>query len=739
MDYNLLPGEEQYDGGSQEQPVNPLLLVHRCLRGRYTLAFVLAVLFGIPAGIGGYMVLKPEYTSTGMVHVAPSKNFVLYRNEHNEPMTAFDSYVQSQANTLRSDRILSMAFNSPKFQQSGWERGAEGYRKFVHGVEVTAPRRGEDIFVNVAYTDPAKAKAGVDAILEAYEKVAIEKEQQDIQSTINELTTLTNKYQQESQNARNTAYTLAESEGTDDVQRRLSALQDKWTVLNNLILDYQIRLVPFGGAEKQPVEAQQENAADETNTTTKVPVEVLAKSDPDLAKLLNERDRAQLEYNSLRKRYSDEHRAVQNAKRDLAMINQMIEARANLAAENTTGMPDAAALAGPNAEKALRAQLAVLVKLQNETDAEIKRLGKVGLQIEKLREQAAQADKHFTLANDRLQALTVERDASTVGRISITQKGSTPFEASTDRRLPLAAIGGVGGAGFGVAIVTVIGFLFPKYRYIDDIDSATRDVFVFGAVPELDPTDPESRELVAASIHQIRSTIDARLLGSSERARMHLVTSAGSAEGKSTIALRLAKSFASSGRKTLLIDADMIGRRLTSEMNMWNEAGFADAVTNVANADSAQTVHGSPIPNLSFMPSGRTDRVDPEQISARRIEMLIDPLRDVFETIVVDSGPVLGSLEAQAATAVADEVMLVITRGREVRQVKLAIERLHMLSARKIGVIFNRASRQDIERSTSMSTTSQRIHDTSRNTWNHSENGSYSDSNEDNMPVARID
>lgn len=702
----------QWDMGMEPEAeptgTNPLLVLHRCLRGRYPLAIVLGVVLAVPCAVLGYLAVPPKYTSVGRVSIAPVRSPILYDTEFNEPMTAFDSYVQSQANTLRGSQVMNKALSDPKLMQVGWAPAPEGMADLQDSLSVVAANRQQDIFVSVTHEEPAKAKAAVNAVLNAYQEIAIAGEDEDITKTLNELKKLADASRETSNQFRDQAFRIAQTEGTDDLDRRRTASHDQVEILDRMILDYKVQLLPYRDVVDDP-------AVPSDAPTEPLPVDVLAEADRTLATLLGQSQSIEQRLQSLRRNYTESHRAVVQAVQELETVEQMITARAQYVQNSMPNGDGAGQALSPAAKvRQMRAQLAALGELRDAAAEEAKRLGTLQLEIVRLREKADRADEQYKLAQSRLDMLEVEQRNGRIGRIKIAEYGLTPLRASTDRRVPLALIGALGGGGLGVALIAAIGFVVPKYRYINDLGEATRNVFVYGAVPELDAADTESRELVAASVHQVRSVIDARLLGTSTEALVHVVTSAGAGEGKSTISIRLAKSFAATGRRTLLIDADMIGRRLSAEFGRLTHGGFADAVT--ASTSTDQTVHETPIQDLSFMPCGRVDRVDPEQISARRVADLVAPLRKVYQTIVVDTGPVLGSLEAQAVAAVADEIMLVVSRGRDVRSVKLAIDRLHNLGARRIGVVFNRATRNDVERSTSISVTSQRAADV-RSSW----------------------
>ena len=90
---------------------------------------------------------------------------------------------------------------------------------------------------------------------------------------------------------------------------------------------------------------------------------------------------------------------------------------------------------------------------------------------------------------------------------------------------------------------------------------------------------------------------------------------------------------------------------------------------------------------------GHVSRVTPE-----RIQRLFAACRQEYDTIIVDTGPILGSLEACAVAASADTVLLAVSRGDLCSLTDAALGRLDLLGAPLSGVVFNRAERADVER-----------------------------------------
>src|SRR5205823_2619674 len=84
---------------------------------------------------------------------------------------------------------------------------------------------------------------------------------------------------------------------------------------------------------------------------------------------------------------------------------------------------------------------------------------------------------------------------------------------------------------------------------------------------------------------------------------------------------------------------------------------------------------------------------------ALRIRKLLNEARKEFDIVIIDTGPILGSIEANILAHEVDGVILAVARGRERGMVRSAVRKLNSLGARPLGFVFNRAAPQDFERS----------------------------------------
>jgi Mrp family chromosome partitioning ATPase len=105
------------------------------------------------------------------------------------------------------------------------------------------------------------------------------------------------------------------------------------------------------------------------------------------------------------------------------------------------------------------------------------------------------------------------------------------------------------------------------------------------------------------------------------------------------------------------------------------------------------------IPNLSLLPVGDAQEEDAKSLSHSGVERLIEACRERYDAVIIDSGPIMGSIEAAFAIAAAKDVLLVVSRGERRPLVDEATARVEGIGARIAGVVFNRASTADVVRS----------------------------------------
>ena len=174
-----------------------------------------------------------------------------------------------------------------------------------------------------------------------------------------------------------------------------------------------------------------------------------------------------------------------------------------------------------------------------------------------------------------------------------------------------------------------------------------------------------------------------------------MVSSPFQGDGKTTLAVSLGWSYAESGYKTLLVDADFVGRAMTHQFGRLKEAGLREVVRNGALGEEVVELGH---PNLSLLGVGFDRRITAANLSPRLVSRVIEFLRTDYEIIIIDSGPLTASIEALPIASAADGVVLALRRGRSRLRLTECMADIRSVGADYLGVVLNYADRSDCDR-----------------------------------------
>jgi succinoglycan biosynthesis transport protein ExoP len=170
--------------------------------------------------------------------------------------------------------------------------------------------------------------------------------------------------------------------------------------------------------------------------------------------------------------------------------------------------------------------------------------------------------------------------------------------------------------------------------------------------------------------------------------RVVLVTSAEPHEGKTTTATQLAASLARSGRRTLLIDADIRNPGAHRVFEMPSEPGLCELLRGEADRESV--VHPTRTANLWLLSAGRCDLHSVQALSTTVLGTTIDGLCTQFDYVVIDSGPVLKVADPLMVGQHVDAAILSVLRdASKVPNVYEACERLRSVGIVVLGAVVN--------------------------------------------------
>jgi capsular exopolysaccharide synthesis family protein len=174
-----------------------------------------------------------------------------------------------------------------------------------------------------------------------------------------------------------------------------------------------------------------------------------------------------------------------------------------------------------------------------------------------------------------------------------------------------------------------------------------------------------------------------------------LFTGATPAEGKTTIAVNLARVLARSGLKVALVDMDAHVGGVHRLLGGQYERGVLDFLRGNASVD--EVLKETEIPELKLVFAGsQTDQTD-GLFMGPRLDELMAELRRANDFVILDGAPILAADDAALLVPHADVVVMVVrpfyTRSRLVRQ---ALDMLYQRQAKQVAIILNRARKDDL-------------------------------------------
>lgn len=207
---------------------------------------------------------------------------------------------------------------------------------------------------------------------------------------------------------------------------------------------------------------------------------------------------------------------------------------------------------------------------------------------------------------------------------------------------------------------------------------------------------PRSRQLPASSagtesFRQLRTNL--KFIDAETRVQVIVVTSPVASEGKTTTVTNLAAALVATDRRVLIIEADLRRPTLDEYFNVDRSVGLTDVIVGHGKLDAALKPVG--YNGLVLLPSGPLPPNPSELVGTEAMVQLLDDLRTRFDSIIVNTPPLLPVTDAAVLAAHADGVLVVVRAGKTTRQqLMLAMRSLQAVGARVLGTVLNMTASQ---------------------------------------------
>jgi capsular exopolysaccharide synthesis family protein len=141
-----------------------------------------------------------------------------------------------------------------------------------------------------------------------------------------------------------------------------------------------------------------------------------------------------------------------------------------------------------------------------------------------------------------------------------------------------------------------------------------------------------------------------------------VVTSALPKEGKTTTSLNLAATLARHGARVLLVEADLRQASLAAKLGIDSPRGLTSVLTSEAAPEDC-VLGVNALPGLSVMLSGPKQPNPGELLASQKFSDSMRALAESFDTVIIDTPPVLAVTDPVIASIGSDCVLLVAKYG----------------------------------------------------------------------------
>lgn len=169
------------------------------------------------------------------------------------------------------------------------------------------------------------------------------------------------------------------------------------------------------------------------------------------------------------------------------------------------------------------------------------------------------------------------------------------------------------------------------------------------------------RSLVAEAFRNVRANLKYFVKGGQEDQRTYLITSSIVGEGKTFCSINLAYVFAMSGKKTLLIGADMRKPAMTGYLGLSAHKGLSDHLAGIVPLK--EIIQDTDHPHLMVISSGTIPPNPSELLGSDKAVKMFENLKKQFDVIIIDTPPIGLVSDAMELLKFTDTNLLIVRQS----------------------------------------------------------------------------
>ncbi len=691
------PSEGDFDDTTQRSPGTLALYLH-AFRRHWPLAITLGLACGLVASVSAWLLTTDKYTAVSLLQISAVQQAIVFQTD-DRSQNSFEIFKGTQQQLLTSDVVLISALRKSEAARSPViQKEADPVRWLANNLRVEYPGNAEIMRVTLTGTNPDEVALLVRAVVEAYMNGAGDADRREKRDRLAELDKLYNEKSNLLRSKRMEMKQLEETLKTSDPGtlslKQQMAMQEyvearsEWvrvhTELQRAKEDLQLK-TQWCERIKQMQSAPQAVVAGQ-----EFPVD----RDPQIAKLLDQIDQCDYNLSKVVRNLTEKYQ------REKARLQKIVAERRQALAAARIGKSGSGDMAPDLAELQTRIDNLTAQEKAASADRDAKRetaekFGNSSIDVEMMRSELMELDSILKPIAEKRDKLSVE--LSSMPRISVFQSAEAP--KSPDAKARVMNTGLAGGGSFFAVVFLLLWWDVRKQRINSMADlSSGMGLCVVGAVPLLPQLALAPRVRRAhkhqrrwqASLNHAVDGIVARLFlrKNGDEVRVALVTSAAQGEGKTMLAVNLAKRLARTGARTLLVDFDLRRPSIHRIFGMIREGGVGECLAGAS--DPLQVARPTDTENLSIITAG-SSLADPLGPLANGVtSSFFEKARAEYKFVIVDGSPILPVIDGLLTSQYADTVIMSVRRDTsQAPKVLRACEKLSAFAGGKFVVVLN--------------------------------------------------
>ncbi|MGL4971593.1 MAG: polysaccharide biosynthesis tyrosine autokinase, partial [Culicoidibacterales bacterium] len=251
------------------------------------------------------------------------------------------------------------------------------------------------------------------------------------------------------------------------------------------------------------------------------------------------------------------------------------------------------------------------------------------------------------------------------------------------------------GAGLVIAlfIAFLLEYLDTRIKRPEETERLT-GLPIVGMIPLLDEKAEKNevitntKSIPSEAYRVLRTNI--RLSKLDKDIQVISVTSATPTEGKSTTVANLAATFAQTGKRTLIIDADLRKPTMHKQFDLAKMRGLSSVLVEMETFEACvQKCKNQE--NLDILVSGPLPPNPSEMLESHKFAAFIDTVRNEYDVIIIDAPPILAVADAQIISEMTDRTLLVAAYNQVHKdQLLESTKRLKKVDANVMGVVMTK-------------------------------------------------